>query len=87
MGMERYRIAVQPLCAQESVVQGECFRISVLTSRLLRLEYAPDGVFEDRATQTVLCRAFPRVEFRAQRTGGGATCAWAAAGVPTAARR
>lgn len=29
---------------EESVIKGSCFRISVLTERLIRLEYHPNGV-------------------------------------------
>ncbi len=71
MGMERYRIAAQPVAAAESVVRSEHWRVTVLTSRMLRLEYSETGVFEDRATQTVVCRAFPPVPFTAERRGGG----------------
>ena len=31
----------------ENVIQGSCFRISVLTERLIRLEYHPNGIFND----------------------------------------
>ncbi len=40
------------------VVKGNC-RFTVLTDRLLRLEYDPEGIFEDRPSQTVLCRNLP----------------------------
>ena len=55
---ELYRIESHPLCPTASVVQGERYRISVLTTRLFRLEYSEDGVFEDRPTQCVLNRDF-----------------------------
>lgn len=32
----------------------------VLTPSLLRLEYYPDGVFEDRASQMAFYRDFPK---------------------------
>lgn len=50
-------------CDPAAVVQGEHCRFSVLTPNLLRLEYSESGVFEDRPSQTVLCRAFPLPEF------------------------
>ena len=40
------------------------YRITVLTESLVRLEYSPDGVFEDRATQAVLNRDFPPSPFK-----------------------
>ena len=57
--MEWKQLASRPLCAEGAVVQGEKYRITVLTSRLFRLEYSEDGVFEDRPTQCVLNRDFP----------------------------
>lgn len=53
-----------PAARREAIIQGEKYRITVLTSRMLRLEYSEDGVFEDRATQVVLNRDFPVPEFR-----------------------
>lgn len=58
-------------CRQESAVQGEGYRITLLTSQLVRLEYAPDGVFEDRPTQTVVSRDFPTPAFQLWRTERG----------------
>ncbi|MCR5156125.1 MAG: glycoside hydrolase family 31 protein [Butyrivibrio sp.] len=48
--------------------QGNC-RITILTNRLIRFEYSSDGVFEDRATQVVLNRDFPRADFRFKKSG------------------
>ena len=45
------------------VVQGSCWRITVLTSRMLRLEYSAAGQFEDRPTRLALCRRFDTPEF------------------------
>lgn len=39
------------------------YRFTVLTSRMLRLEYHPDGRFMDFSTQTVVNRAFSPVDF------------------------
>ena len=52
-----WTIAPQPDPA--SVISGNGYRITVLTDRLLRLEYEPDGLFLEDATQAVLCRRFP----------------------------
>ena len=41
-----------------SVIQGENYRISVLTESLVRLEYSEGGVFEDGQTQVVQNRDF-----------------------------
>ncbi|MHB8061653.1 MAG: glycoside hydrolase family 31 protein [Ruminiclostridium sp.] len=40
------------------------YRITVLTKQLIRLEYNEEGIFEDRATQVVLNREFPEVEYK-----------------------
>ena len=53
-----YRLPARPEAKEANVVKGDKYRITVLTEGLLRLEYSEDGVFEDRATQTVLNRDF-----------------------------
>lgn len=40
------------------VIEGENYRISVLTESLVRLEYSEDGVFEDGQTQVIQNRDF-----------------------------
>ncbi len=61
--MKWISLAGNPMCRRENVVQGETYRITVLTDCLVRLEYEKDGKFEDRATQTVVNRDFPPVAF------------------------
>jgi alpha-glucosidase (family GH31 glycosyl hydrolase) len=51
------------------VMSGEA-RFTVLTPRLLRLEWAPGGQFEDHASLVVLNRKLPVPRFRAEREGG-----------------
>ncbi|MDR0447751.1 MAG: DUF4968 domain-containing protein, partial [Treponema sp.] len=60
---EHWHIAHDPCCYKDSVIQGDSWRISVLTPCLLRLEYSPDGIFEDRASQFALNRNFPACVF------------------------
>ena len=43
---------------QGPVIEGENYRISVLTESLVRLEYSEDGVFEDGQTQVIQNRDF-----------------------------
>ena len=45
------------------IVRGKNFRFSVLTPRLIRLEYNQNGVFEDRATTLVVNRTFSNSVF------------------------
>ena len=47
------------------------YRISVLTDRLLRLEYQEAGRFVDLPTQAVESRDFPEVETRIREEGEG----------------
>ncbi len=54
---------IRPLADPRAVVQGKNYRFTVLTSRLLRLEYEENGAFRDTATQMALCREFPVPEF------------------------
>ncbi len=50
-----YTKAVPNLAA---VIQGKHYRITVLTERLVRLEYASNGTFFDAPSQLVYCRNF-----------------------------
>ena len=49
--------------APDCVVAGTHHRFTVITSRLLRLEYSPSGTFVDRASQVVLHRDLDRPAF------------------------
>ena len=62
------KLKVRPIARRESMIQGENYRITVLTESLLRLEYSRDGIFEDRATQTVINRDFPVPVFKVSET-------------------
>ena len=64
----QFRPTGNPVADPANVVRGAGYRITVLTDGLVRLEQDPDGVFEDRASQTVVDRAFPPVEFAVTET-------------------
>lgn len=49
---------------ENMVIQGEKYRISLLTDRLLRLEYSNKSIFVDSCSQTVINRKFSDVDFR-----------------------
>lgn len=66
-----YRVNTWPKASQENIIQGEKYRITMLTDGLVRLEYSEDGIFEDRATQMVFNRNFPATEYRIIRTKDG----------------
>src|SRR6478609_9052085 len=59
-----YRIPTRPVADPAAVIQGEKFRITVLTDGLLRLEYSGDGMFEDRASAFAVFRDLPVPRFR-----------------------
>ncbi len=52
------------LADNESIIQGNHYRITVLTERLVRLEYHPEGKFCDYETQLVQFRKFPKADFQ-----------------------
>jgi hypothetical protein len=64
----RYRVAACPVADPAAVIAGDRFRITVLTTGLVRLEYADDGVFEDRASAFALFRDLPVPDFRILET-------------------
>lgn len=45
------------------IIKGKKYRFSLLSPRLIRLEYNERGVFEDRATQLVINRSFKDFKF------------------------
>lgn len=54
----------------ENVIQGRYYRFTVLTERLIRMEYSANGTFEDQSTQVVTRRDFPAVTFLATEEKG-----------------
>ncbi len=63
-------IKTDPIANEKAVIRGKNFRITVLTSRLFRLEYSDNGVFEDRPTKLAVCRNFDVPEFKVVDTDG-----------------
>ena len=53
---------------QENTITGKKYRFTLLTERLIRIEYNPNGIFEDRPTQRVIFRKFPKVNYQISRT-------------------
>ncbi len=60
---KRYEYKTTSVAKKEAMVQGEKYRFTVLTPSLIRAEYSETGFFVDKATQTVVNREFPLVEF------------------------
>lgn len=59
----RFYWETRPLASEKNIVSGKKYRFTVLTPNLIRMEYSENGIFEDRASQTVFFRDFPEVKF------------------------
>ena len=70
MDNNRFQWPVRPVALPENCVTGKCYRFTVLTDRLIRMEYDPSGTFEDRASQTVFYRDLPVCHFEVFRENG-----------------
>ncbi len=58
-------------CNNNSIIQGAKYRISILTERLIRLEYNKNGLFNDLATELVIFRNFDKPLFEVKEREGG----------------
>ena len=54
-----------------TILRGNTYRLTFLTSRLVRLEYQEDGLFEDGLTTCARCRDFEPVELIERHTSRG----------------
>jgi alpha-glucosidase (family GH31 glycosyl hydrolase) len=61
--LDYLKLDVHPKANPEAIVQVGPVRFTVLTSKLIRLEYNPTETFEDRATQVFWHRKLPVPEF------------------------
>jgi alpha-glucosidase (family GH31 glycosyl hydrolase) len=64
---DHFKLDVRPRANPAAIVTAPHARFTVLTSRLLRLEYSPIDHFEDRASQVFWYRAQPVPEFTVER--------------------
>ena len=67
---KKYNYPTTPKANKEAIVLGDKYRFTILTPRLLRIEYNEDGYFEDNATQTVINRVFDVPNFTVEDTEG-----------------
>lgn len=65
-----YKLQIHPKAKKAAIVAGAKYRFTVLTDRLIRMEYQPEGYFTDDATQTVICRDFSVPEYRLVEKNG-----------------
>lgn len=52
-----------PIACPQAVIQGDTYRFTILTERLIRMEYHPQGHFTEEPSQVVLNREFPLCRF------------------------
>jgi hypothetical protein len=60
---KRFIYETRPVALSENMVSGSNYRFTVLTPSLIRMEYSKKGGFEDRASQSVFFRDFPKTDF------------------------
>ena len=65
----RLTVPGNPVAHPDSVVEGEHWRITVLTPGLVRLEWSDEGTFEDRASTFAVNRALPTPDVEVHRDG------------------
>ena len=65
------RAQENPVAAPEAQVLCGNARFTVLTDRLIRMEWSPEAVFEDNATLAIVNRHLPVPRFTASRKGEG----------------
>ena len=58
-GFGRFLRGMHPAMSPATTLQGEHWRIGLITESLIRLEWSDSGEFEDRATLMAVDRAFP----------------------------
>ena len=65
-----YADNLDPVADPAAVVTEGNARFTVLTDRLIRMEWAEDGRFEDRASLAIVNRRLPVPQFKVTRSGG-----------------
>ena len=56
---------------QKNQVSGDHYRFTVITNKMIRMEYQSAGQFEDATTQTVVNRDFGKPDFQVTRDQEG----------------
>ena len=64
-----FRLDWMPLADPAAIVSGPHVRFTLLTSQLIRFEYSPADVFEDRPSQVFWYRRQPVPKYEVQRQG------------------
>ena len=67
---KRFGWSVRPVAVPQNCISGKNYRFTVLTDRLIRMEYDPMGIFEDRASQSIFYRDMPASAYSVFRADG-----------------
>jgi len=70
MKYERFSWKTNGLAVKENIVVLNNARFTVLTDSLIRMEYDPEGLFTDKASQFAFNRNFPKVEYSVSDSNG-----------------
>lgn len=70
MGKGRFKWQTRGKALTENTVCGKNYRFTVLTPKMIRMEYSDNGVFEDRASQRFFYRDFEKTTFSVTRENG-----------------
>lgn len=65
-----YAQSYNPVAAPNAIVEAGKARFTILTERLIRMEYSNDSTFNDQPTITILNRNLPTPEFRTRTENG-----------------
>lgn len=63
-----FKLKLNPVAHPEAIVQVGAARFTILTSRLIRMEFSPDKKFEDRPSQVFWHRRQPVPQFSVEQT-------------------
>ena len=66
-----FKVSMSPIASADAVVQTDHARFTVLTPRMIRMEWSPDGKFEDRSSQAFWFREQPVPQFSMRRDDYG----------------
>ena len=63
LGNYKYPEFTSGISIKDNIILGKKYRITILSDRLVRLEYSDSGNFIDNPSQRVIFRKFPKVNF------------------------
>lgn len=63
-----FKVEGAPRADEKKTVVGQCYRFTVITSRLIRCEWNDDGKFEDSFTRSVVDRNFGDCSFQVEES-------------------